>query len=92
MLDAKDKKIQLAYAFGMTIQTFTQKTPMTAEDIIEALCFCAGHACGQKEAHSFHKAKELRNLAVAAVDRGLDEAKRSGARSGIIMPTGTIIQ
>jgi hypothetical protein len=61
--------------------------PMSAEDVIEAMCFTAGHAAAQKEAQSFNKLKELRVRAVAALDRGIDEGKSSGATvPKIILP------
>ena len=85
-LDPNDKIHQLGGALADTIQRFTNHTPMTAEDVIEALCFIAGHAAGQKVAHSAHNSNELRQMGVAAIDKGLEEARNSMKRGSLILP------
>ena len=42
-LKVDDNKVLLAFAFGDTIQRFTTQRPMVIEDILESLCFTAGH-------------------------------------------------
>lgn len=83
-LDLSDKRVRLSLQIGRTIQSFTTIAPMTAEDVIEALCFAAGSACGQKEAHSRSNTKRLRDIATAALDRGIDSAKESTPQ--VILP------
>lgn len=86
MLDAKDKKIQLSMAFGQAIQKFTNHTPMTIEDIIEALTFTAGHALAQKGVHNFATKKALREYAIAALDRGITEGSIDRIRPQVFIP------
>lgn len=70
-----EKQVILGFELRNTIFEFTKRTPMTAEDVIKALCFVAGSACGQKEAHSVHSTKQLRNMAVTTIDKGIDSAR-----------------
>lgn len=73
MLDASDKRVQLAIGFGTTIQKFTTHTPMTIEEILEALAFTAGHALAQKSAQQFATKKKLREYVIASLDKGIAE-------------------
>jgi hypothetical protein len=79
------RSVALLLALGETIRTFTQRTPMTAELVIEALAFTAGSACGQREAHSKHSTRQLREMAVSSLDNGIDSAKGE-TNSRIILP------
>lgn len=85
-LDIMDKKVQLSVAFGTTITAFTQRNPMTIEDILEALCFTAGHALAQKEATRFEGKKALRQACVRALDKGIAEGSKGGETPKIILP------
>lgn len=87
-LDVNDKRIQLAGAFGRTIQMFTAHTPMIIEDMLEALCFTAGHALAQKNAQQFSTKKRLREICIAALDRGITEGSidKTGSASLILPP------
>lgn len=89
MLDLNDKRVQLVGVFVRGIQMFTRHTPMVIEDIIDALCFTAGHALAQKAATKFTTAKRLRELAIAALDRGISEGSRdrTGGAQLVIPPT-----
>lgn len=87
MLDASDKRTQLAIAFGMTIQKFTTHTPMTIEEILEALTFTAGHALAQKSAQTFATKKKLREYAVASLDRGIAEGSIERTAPKFIAPS-----
>lgn len=73
MLDASDKRTQLAMAFAVAIKSFTSHTPMTIEEILEALAFTAGHALAQKSATTFATKKKLREYVIASLDRGITE-------------------
>lgn len=70
-----EKQVVLAFALREAVFKFTSHTPMTAEDVIRAMSFVVGSACGQKEAHSAHSTKQLRHMAVAALDKGIDSAR-----------------
>lgn len=77
---------RLALAIGEAIQRHTLTSPMTAEDVIGVIAFCAGSAIGQKEAQRQHKVRELRQMAVANIDLGIQSAQQaSGPR--LILPT-----
>jgi hypothetical protein len=65
---------RLAQAIRHLIVQQTLVAPMTAEDIIGCLAFIAGSAAGQKEAHSAHNTRELRNMAIAYLDAGIQSA------------------
>lgn len=88
-LKVDDNKVLLAFAFGDAIQRFTTQRPMTIEDILESLCFTAGHAIAQKAAKKFATEKELRDLCIRALDRGITEGNRGGERPRIILPSDT---
>ena len=91
-LDPNDKKIQLGFALADAIYRYTLNRPMVVEDILESLCFTAGHALTQKAAKQFAVEKDLRARCIAALDRGIVEGNRSdGAK--IILPSdkGVII-
>lgn len=79
-LDINDKRVQLAGAFGRTIQQFTTHTPMPIEDLLDALTFTAGHALAQKSAQQFSTKKRLREIAIAALDRGITEGSTDRTR------------
>lgn len=86
MLDTKSPKIKLAFAFGETIHQFTTRIPMTIEDIVESLCFTAGHALAQKAALRFSTKKRLREICIAALDRGIDEGSRDRSAPQLLRP------
>ncbi len=77
------RSVALMLAMGNLIGSFTKSTPMTAELVIEALAFTAGSACGQREAHSKHSTRQLREMAVSSLDNGIDSAR--GERNGLII-------
>lgn len=85
-LDPKDKRTQLAFAFGDAIQRFTKHTPMTIEEILEALAFTAGHALAQKSAQQFSTKKKLREYVIASLDRGITEGSIDRTRPQIFIP------
>lgn len=86
MLDLNDKRIKLAGVVGRDIYIFTQHTPMTIEEIIESMCFVAGHALAQKAAQTFSTKKRLRQVAIAALDRGIDEGSIDRTGGLLIAP------
>lgn len=91
MVLGRDKKAQLSMAFSVTIQKFTTHTPMTVLDIVEALVFTAGHALAQKKAreslpHNQRDVRVLRELAIAQLDRGIDEGMVDRTRKEIFIP------
>ncbi len=79
------RSVALLLTLGEAISKFTTTTPMTAELVIEALAFTAGSACGQKAAHSKHSTRQLREMAVSALDNGIDSA-RGERKSSLILP------
>lgn len=85
-LDLNDPKVQLSVMLGSTITQFTTRTPMEVAAILEALCFTAGHALAQKEAQRFEAKKELRQLCVRALDKGIAEGSKGGETPKIILP------
>lgn len=68
-------QVTLALALGDTIRQFTTTTPMTSEDVIRALAFIAGSACGQPLAHAQYGTKQLRDMAIGSIDKGIDSAR-----------------
>lgn len=87
-LDLTDKRVQLSGFFARDIQMFTRHTPMEIEDILEALCFTAGHALAQKAAKKFATEKELRERCIRAIDDGISTANSGKEASQIILPPG----
>ncbi len=85
-LDLNDPKVQLSVMIGSTIQAFTTRTPMTIEDILESLCFTAGHALAQKEAQRFEGKKALRQSCVRALDKGIAEGSKGGETPRVLLP------
>lgn len=85
-LDLNDPKIQLSVLIGSQITAFTQRQSMTIDDILEALCFTAGHALAQRAALRFDDKKALRQLCVRALDKGIAEGSRGGETPKIILP------
>lgn len=83
---ADRKTIGLMLALRDTIGAFTQRYPMTAEETIAALCFMAGSAAAQPEAHSMHGTKHLRAVAIDNIDRGVRsvETGNGGALMGTL--------
>lgn len=79
------KTVALSMALGNVIHQFTTHTPMTAEEVIKALCFTAGSACAQKAAHSKHTTRQQREMAIDAIDKGISSA-RGERRSSLILP------
>lgn len=86
-LKLDDNKVLLAFAFGEAINRFTLKRPMTIEDILESLCFTAGHALAQKAAKRFSAEKELREACIQALDKGITEGNRGGETPKVILPS-----
>jgi hypothetical protein len=78
-------------AIGMTIGQFTQRTPMTILDILEALAFTTGHALAQKEARkslpfNLQNTKTLRDYTIAALDKGIDEGSVDRTQPQLFIP------
>lgn len=69
------KQVALTLAMGQAVQLFTTTTPMSAEDIVKALGFMLGSACGQPLAHAEFNTRKLREMAHAAIDKGIDSAR-----------------
>lgn len=88
-LNLNDNKALLSFAFGDAIQRFTTQRPMLIEDILESLCFTAGHALAQKSAKRFSAEKELRERCIRALDAGIAEGNRGGETPKIILPSDT---
>lgn len=78
--------VGLLLALGNTIKQFTLHTPMTAEATIEALCFVAGSAMAQSEAHSKHSTRQLRELGIARIDKGIESARGEARYPSLILP------
>lgn len=79
-----DKTGILAHAIRITIMNQTKLLPMTAEDVIGVLCFMAGSAAGQKEAHSRHSPRQLREMAISYLDAGMQAADKQAQPKLII--------
>lgn len=86
-LDLNDSRVQLSLLFATAIQRFTMQRSMTVEEIVESLTFTAGHALAQKAAKKFATEKELRERAIASLDKGIREGNAGdGQRPQIILP------
>lgn len=85
MLDTSDPRIILAGLFGDAIMRMTTQHPMTIDQIVEALCYTAGHAMAQRAAIDTQPIKESRDSAIRALDRGIADAK-AGNMGGLILP------
>lgn len=74
---------RLMEAIGQAIQLHTLTTPMSAEDVIGILSFCAGAAVANGK--SPHSKRELRSLAVQNIDNAIAVFAAQPA-SGLILP------
>lgn len=68
-------QVALALALADTIKRFTTAQSMTSEDVIRALAFITGSACGQPLAHAQYGTKQLRDMAISDIDKGIDSAR-----------------
>lgn len=75
--------VRLQQAIGTAILNHTMISPMTEEDIIAVLGFCAGAAIANSGPR--HTKGELRQMLIANVDHGL-QAFLSQPRPTLILP------
>jgi hypothetical protein len=87
-MDSADKRMRLAMAFGMTIQQFTSRTPMTVLDICEALAFTAGHAIMQPSARKSMtmSPNQCREFVIAMLDKGMQEGAVDRTKPELFIP------
>lgn len=78
---------RLMYAIGETIRVHTSQSPMTAEAIVGVLAFCSGAAIGRGSKGS-NERRQMREMAVANIDFGLEAMTSSMANTSLILPDG----
>lgn len=74
---------RLMQAIGFAIQQHTLVSPMTAEDVVGILAFCAGAAIANGK--SPHSKGEMRQMAIANLDNAM-HAFAAQPKSGLILP------
>ena len=83
---------RLAQALQQAVQSVTMTSPMPIDDIIGTLGFVLGCAIASSpDPRPQYQPRELRNLALANLDHGLQQgmaSRTANAGSGIILPPG----
>lgn len=75
---------RLMMAIGETIRQHTTSSPMNIEGIVGVLAFCAGAAIMRDPNTNRQTRRNLREMATANIDYGMDAMRQSG--TSIIMP------
>jgi len=83
---ADEKAVRLAHEINLTVQAVLRISPMTPDEVIGVLAFCAGFGISQAP---FPPTKgELREMAVSCIDHGIQSGK--GMQSSLILPVGAL--
>jgi hypothetical protein len=80
---ASENVVRLQQAIGLAIMNHTMISPMTDDDVIAVLGFCAGAAIANSGPR--HTKSELRQMCIANIDNGL-QAFLSQPKSPLILP------
>lgn len=80
---ASENVLRLQKAIGLTIVNHTMVSPMSEEDVIAVLGFCAGAAIAN--ANQRNTIRQYREMLIANVDLGIN-AFLSQPNSGLILP------
>ena len=78
-----EKVVRLQKAIGETILNFTMISPLSDEEVIAVLGFCAGAAIAN--ANQRHTIRDYRQMCIANLDHGLN-AFLSQPKSGLVIP------
>lgn len=78
---------KLMLAIGEAIQRQTMQSPMSLEEIVGVVAFCAGAAI-MRGGGSRTDRRQLREMAVANIDYGMDAMRSSVANTSLILPGG----
>ncbi len=84
---ADEKAVRLAHELNLTVQAFMQIAPMTPDEVIGVLAYCAGF--GIAMAPGPHTKGELREMAEANIKHGIQSGS-GGPRSSLILPEGMV--
>jgi hypothetical protein len=76
---------RLMLAIGEVIRVHTSISPMSLELIVGTLAYCAGAAIGSGKKNR-RESKELRDMATANIDLGLQAMNSSLVNSSLILP------
>ncbi len=82
--DHSEKITRLQQDIGITIQQFTRITPLTEEEVMAVLGFCAG-AVIASAAQRESSIRDYRELCIKNMDHGIT-AFTSQPKSGLILP------
>ena len=76
---------RLMMAIGDAIRVHTTHTPMTLEGIVGVVAFCAGAAI-MRGGNGRVNRRQLREMAIANIDYGMDAMRSSEANTSLILP------
>jgi len=85
---ADQKAVRLAHELNLTVQAFLQIAPMTPDEVIGVLAYCAGF--GIAMAPGPHTKGELREMAEANIRHGMQNG--AGMASSLILPPSMVPQ
>lgn len=80
---------RLMLAIGEAIRLHTSQSPMSGEQIVGVLGFCAGAAI-VRSVHTRNDRRQMREMAVANVDMGIQAMTSSMANTSLIIPDGVM--
>lgn len=78
---------RLMLAIGDAIRVHTTTSPMTIEQIAGVVAFCAGAAIARGSRNRNHR-RQLREMATANIDFGMEAMASSISSSSLILPEG----
>lgn len=76
---------RLMQAIGAAITAHTKASPMSIDEIVGILGFCAGAAI-VSGCQSANNCRRMRAVAVDNIDNGMDVMRRAERSSGLILP------
>lgn len=78
---------RLMLAIGDAIRIHTTQSPMSIQDIVGVITFCAGAAIMRGGTDRLDR-RQLREMAIANIDYGMDAMRSSVADTSLILPDG----
>lgn len=78
---------KLMMAIGEAIRAHTSVSPMSGEQVVGVLGFCTGAAIA-RSVNTRNDRRQMREMAVANVDMGIQSMTSSMANSSLILPEG----
>lgn len=82
-----DAQERLMLAIGDAIRIQTTQCPMSLQEIVGVVAFCAGAVIMRGGSDRLGR-RQLREMAVANIDYGMDAMRSSAANTSLILPTG----